>query len=85
MTSVDGLGFLAAGLVLATFCMKRLVPLRALAITSNVTFIFYGYCAGDRASTGSSPCSAPGEFVPNPAGASGACAGCGSFSPTLEQ
>jgi hypothetical protein len=46
MTGTDALGFLAAGLVLATFCMKQLIPLRALAITSNVTFILYGYWAG---------------------------------------
>jgi len=46
MTAVDGLGFLAAGLVLLTFCMKRLVPLRAIAITSNLAFILYGYRAG---------------------------------------
>jgi len=46
MTGIDALGFLAAGLVLATFCMKRLIPLRALAITSNVSFILYGYRAG---------------------------------------
>ena len=46
MTAVDGLGFLAAGLVLLTFCMKRLVPLRAIAITSNLVFILYGYRAG---------------------------------------
>jgi CRP/FNR family cyclic AMP-dependent transcriptional regulator len=46
MTAVDGLGFLAAGLVLLTFCMNRLVPLRAIAITSNLAFILYGYRAG---------------------------------------
>jgi hypothetical protein len=46
MTAVDELGFLAAGLVLLTFCMKRLVPLRAIAITSNLAFILYGYRAG---------------------------------------
>ena len=46
MTAVDGLGFLAAGLVLLTFCMKRLVPLRAIAITSNLAFMLYGYRAG---------------------------------------
>jgi CRP/FNR family transcriptional regulator, cyclic AMP receptor protein len=45
MTSVDGLGFLAAGLVLATFCIKRLVPLRGIAIASNLAFILYGYAA----------------------------------------
>lgn len=43
MTGFDAVGFVAAGLVLATFCMKQLVPLRALAIMSNVTFILYGY------------------------------------------
>jgi hypothetical protein len=39
MTGIDALGFLAAGLVLATFCMKQLIPPRTLAIASNVTFI----------------------------------------------
>ena len=46
MTVVDTLGFVAAGLVLGTFCMKRLVPLRAMAIGSNLAFISYGYAAG---------------------------------------
>ena len=46
MTGVEGLGFIASGLVLATFCMKRLIPLRAFAITSNLAFILYGYFAG---------------------------------------
>jgi hypothetical protein len=45
MTRVDGLGFLAAGLVLAAFCMKRLILLRAVAIASNLAFILYGYWA----------------------------------------
>jgi hypothetical protein len=45
MTGIDALGFLAAGLVLATFCMKRLVPLRVMAISSNLGFILYGYAA----------------------------------------
>jgi CRP/FNR family cyclic AMP-dependent transcriptional regulator len=46
MTAVDGMGFLAAGLVLATFCMKRLVALRVTAISSNLAFILYGHIAG---------------------------------------
>jgi hypothetical protein len=46
MTGVEGLGFIASGLVLATFCMKGFIPLRAFAITSNVAFILYGYFAG---------------------------------------
>ena len=36
-------GWLASGLVFATFCAKRMLPLRALAITSNLAFISYGY------------------------------------------
>ena len=46
MTEIDVLGYVAAGLVLASFCMKRLAPLRTLAIGSNVAFILYGYFAG---------------------------------------
>jgi len=46
MTGVDGLGFFAAGLVLCTFCMRRLVPLRGMGITSNLAFILYGYIVG---------------------------------------
>jgi len=37
------IGWLASGLVFATFCAKRMLPLRALAITSNLAFITYGY------------------------------------------
>src|SRR5271166_517018 len=37
------IGWLASGLVFATFCAKRMLPLRALAITSNLAFISYGY------------------------------------------
>lgn len=36
-------GYLAASLVFATFYAKRMVPLRTLAIASNVAFIAYGY------------------------------------------
>ena len=43
MTAVDGLGYLAAALVLATFCAKRMLPLRALAIASNIAFVAYGF------------------------------------------
>ena len=42
----DMVGTIAASLVLATFCTKRMVPLRALAIVSNFAFIAYGYRAG---------------------------------------
>lgn len=37
------IGYLAASLVYATFCAKRMVPLRTLAIASNLAFIAYGY------------------------------------------
>jgi len=46
MTAVDELGYLAASLVLATFCAKSMVLLRMLAIASNIAFIAYGYGAG---------------------------------------
>ncbi len=39
MTAVDGLGYLAAALVLATFCAKSMVPLRALAIALLTAFL----------------------------------------------
>jgi CRP/FNR family cyclic AMP-dependent transcriptional regulator len=42
MTWIDFVGYLAALTVLATFCMDTIVPLRGLAIASNVLFILYG-------------------------------------------
>ncbi len=45
MTTIDAMGYFAASLVLATFCAKRMVSLRALAIASNVAFIAYGLSA----------------------------------------
>ena len=39
---VDFVGYLAAFTVLATFCMNTIVPLRGLAIVSNILFIMYG-------------------------------------------
>lgn len=38
-------GYLAAGLVLATFGMRDMVALRATAIASNVAFLAYGLLA----------------------------------------
>jgi CRP/FNR family cyclic AMP-dependent transcriptional regulator len=46
MMLVDGIGYVAASLVLATFCMRRMVALRLVAIASNVAFIGYGSLAG---------------------------------------
>ena len=46
MTAVDALGYLAASLVLATFCAKSMVTLRLLAIASNAAFVTYALAAG---------------------------------------
>lgn len=39
-------GYLASVLVFLTFCMKTLIPLRIMAIASNVVFIIYAVGAG---------------------------------------
>ncbi len=39
---IDLVGYLAALTVLVTFCMNTKMPLRGLAIVSNVLFILYG-------------------------------------------
>ena len=39
-------GYVASGLVFLTFCMKTMIPLRLIAIGSNVAFIVYGFSAG---------------------------------------
>jgi hypothetical protein len=43
MTWADSLGYLAALLVLATFSMQTMLPLRVTGIISNCVFIAYGY------------------------------------------
>ena len=43
MLYVDILGYIAGCLVLAAFCMPSIIPLRVLAILSNLAFIGYGY------------------------------------------
>ena len=45
MTLADLLGYLAAVLVLATFSMRTMLPLRITGIASNCVFITYGYVA----------------------------------------
>jgi hypothetical protein len=45
MELAEILGYIAAGLVLATFTMRTMIPLRYLGIASNVAFIAYGYAA----------------------------------------
>ena len=42
MSWVNCLGYAASASVLATFCMSTMVPLRAVAICSNVLFAAYG-------------------------------------------
>ena len=39
-------GYAASGLVIAAFCMKDIVPLRAVALASNVGFLVYGLGLG---------------------------------------
>lgn len=43
MAYVEALGYLAGGLVLAAFCMPSIVPLRILAILSNLAFVGYAW------------------------------------------
>ena len=43
MSLVDVLGYAASAAVLATFCMSTMIPLRILALGSNVLFVAYGY------------------------------------------
>jgi hypothetical protein len=40
---MDLLGYAASLVVLATFLMRTMVPLRLLAILSNILFLLYGY------------------------------------------
>ena len=43
---VDGIGYLASLLVFCTFYMKTMLPLRCVAIASNVAFMAYGLVGG---------------------------------------
>jgi len=43
MTWIDILGYAASAAVLMTFCMTTIIPLRILALVSNVLFMAYGY------------------------------------------
>ena len=43
---LEFVGYVAAGLVFATFYMKTMIPLRLVGITSNVTFLVYAWFAG---------------------------------------
>jgi hypothetical protein len=46
MNLYEPVGYLASLLVLATFCMRDMVALRAMAIASNLAFIAYGWLVG---------------------------------------
>jgi hypothetical protein len=43
MCFAEIVGWMASGLVLAAFYMEAMVPLRLVAMASNVAFIVYGY------------------------------------------
>jgi hypothetical protein len=45
MSSIDVLGYAAALAVLSSFCMSAIVPLRILAVVSNLLFGLYGVLA----------------------------------------
>jgi hypothetical protein len=42
MNHVTIIGFIAAGLVIATLSMRTMIPLRVIGIVSNVAFVTYG-------------------------------------------
>jgi hypothetical protein len=43
MTLVDLVGYLASALVLLAFCMRAMIPLRTVALCSNIAFLLYGF------------------------------------------
>jgi len=43
LSVIDGIGFVAAALVLVTFCMRSMTALRWVALASNLAFIAYAY------------------------------------------
>jgi len=46
MIAWDVVGYLASILVFAAFCMKDMIPLRLVAVCSNVAFLIYGLALG---------------------------------------
>src|SRR6476646_5948935 len=46
MNYVTMIGFLAAGLVIATLSMRTIIPLRIVGLASNVAFVTYGALFG---------------------------------------
>jgi|SRR5665213_1771961 len=45
MNWIDLVGYIASASVLATFCMSTMVPLRTVAIVSNILFATFGLLA----------------------------------------
>ena len=45
MNWIDLIGYIASASVLATFCMSTMVPLRSVAICSNILFATFGALA----------------------------------------
>lgn len=46
MQILDAIGFIAAGFVFLTFCMKSMTALRMVAVASNLCFLVYGSFEG---------------------------------------
>lgn len=46
MTCWNSVGYLASSLVLVAFAVKDIIPLRMIAIASNVAFLSYGIALG---------------------------------------
>src|SRR3954452_15517615 len=46
MTTAEVAGYVAAGLVFATFYMRTMIPLRLVGIASNLAFLVYSWLAG---------------------------------------
>ena len=44
-TAPELVGYVACLLVFLTFCMKRMLPLRMIAVASNIAFLIYGAAA----------------------------------------
>jgi hypothetical protein len=46
MVAWNAIGYLASALVLAAFCMREMIPLRLVAVCSNIAFLIYGLALG---------------------------------------
>jgi hypothetical protein len=46
MSKIELVGYIAAGLVIATLSMRTMIPLRMVGICSNIAFVSYGFLIG---------------------------------------